>query len=625
MSSPPWQQRYASKRRTAIAAMSLIKRGDNVFVSAWPFRPALLVSALRELAGRWGREAVHVYTPVIAPGPEVEEDFGFHAISVGPLHSSPANAPYSDHLPASSRRIAQIVAEGLAPLDVALIQVTPPDAHGFCSLGPGVDVARTAAEQARLVIAEVNAQLPWTWGDSVIHVDHITALVEHDAALPAYSTPPIDDIARRIAHHAARLVPDEATLQLGAGPIPAAILEELRYKRDLGLHTGILTEGMMDLIEAGVITNRAKTLHPGKAVASRCLGTQRLYDYIHDNPILELGSAEEVGDPEVVRRNHKMTAINCALLVDLSGWACAALPDAGRPTPGDPSGFPQGAMESSGGLSLVALASQTGEHAANIVAQLPPGAAGLISGDQAHHVVTEHGVADLYGRTLSERALELIGIAAPSHREGLLEEAIRLGYVPAETLLPIGEYPPEFESVIDCGDGLQLHVRPVRPSDERLLRGFFYALSEQSLYYRFFRVPRAMPPELVRRSERIDYTGELTLVGLLYEGHRPQVVAVSRYVVDPATRVADVALLVRDDYQRHGIGSRLLIDIGLAAQRRGCVGLKADILTSNYGALGLLRKSGYAVTTELHEGYYTVSYHFPSPAPPPMPADTAGA
>ncbi|NLS77517.1 MAG: GNAT family N-acetyltransferase [Chloroflexi bacterium] len=610
MSSSPWQKRYASKLRTATAAMSLIRRGDNLFVSGGPCCPGVLLGALREWAERWDRDALHLYVPQIAPlGPE--ESPGFRVIALGPL----GDAPRGDAVPASTWRLARLFAEGAIPLDVALVQVTPPDAHGFCSLGPGVDVARAAAEHARQVIAEVNAQLPWTWGDSVIHVDRLAAMVEHDAPLPEYPAPAVDETARRIARYLARLIPDEATLQAGAGPISAALMSELGAKRDLGLHTDVLTEGMLDLIESGAITNRAKSQHVGKAVCSRCLGTRRLYEYIHDNPLIEFRPAHELGDPESIRRNHRMVAINEALWVALDGTACVAQRGEARQALDDPSGYPQGAAGSPEGCSVVALPSRAEDGASRILPHLPPDAVGVVPGDHIHHIVTEHGVADLYGRTRAERALELVSVAAPEHREELLKEAIRLGSVPAEARLPIGEYPHELETVMELDDGLPVRVRPVRLSDQRLLRAFFYAISEQSLYYRFFRVPKTVPPELVQRSERIDYEHELTLLGLLQEGPRTQVIAVSRYVVDPATQVADVALLVRDDYQRQGLGSQMLIYIGLAAQRRGCVGLKADILTSNTRALGMLRKSGYAVETQLHEGYYTISYRFPCPAP----------
>lgn len=584
-----WQDRYADKTKTAREALRLVKRGDDIFVASGASEPRLLIAALDELAADWGSEALHVY-------------------SLGPIRGRfrclVLGGTGRDSIPIAPWHIAQYLESGALSLDVALIQVTPPNEEGFCCLGTAVDIAKPAAAYAGHVIAEVNPRLPRTQGETLIPVERIAALVPNDAPLAEFPPSPPDETMRQIAQHTAKLVPNGATLQIGFGSITAPLSAALQDKRDLGLHTDILTDGVAELIKTGAITNAAKALHPGKSIASRGLGSAWLYDFLHNDPTVEFHPWHKVCDPWIVSRNERMTAINAAQGVDLTGAAFLASQEA--------LGFIRGAAEAQGGRVILVLPSTRADgQVSNIAPSLPARIGCSLDGGEVHYVVTEYGVAELLGRSVGERVLEMIGVAHPDFRAALWREAQEAGYIPHDRQPPSGRYPGELETTATFKDGLVVAFRPVKPSDERMLRELFYALSERSLYLRFFSVPRTPPPALYRSADRIDYEREMTLVGLTGEGAQRMIVAVGRYVVDPKTNMADVALLVRDDYQRRGIGLWLLLYLGQIAQARGCAGLQADILSGNYQALGMVRKGGYKIGISVKEGYFTVYYKFP--------------
>jgi acetyl-CoA hydrolase len=337
----------------------------------------------------------------------------------------------ADFTPVLLSEFPLLFKRGILPIDVALVHISPPDEHGFCSLGIEVGLTKSVAESAKIVIAEVNQQMPRILGDSFIHVSKLNYLVPVDypvCELSMHGDGP-SGVTEKIASHIAELIPDGATMQMGIGAIPDAVLKYLLEKRDLGVHSELFSDGVIDLFDAGVLTNARKTLHPGKIIAGFIIGTQRLYDWADDNPIIELHPTEYVNDPFVIAQNERMVAINSAIEVDLTGQVCA---DSIGPKlfsgVGGQLDFIYGASRSKGGVPIIALPS-TAKEFSRITPMLKPGAGVVTSRNHVHYVVTEYGVADLYGKTIRQRAQALINIAHPKFREDLIRQARELNYI----------------------------------------------------------------------------------------------------------------------------------------------------------------------------------------------------
>ncbi len=429
-----WERVYRSKLCSADEAVSLIRSGQRIYVGGGAGYPQELIRALvRRAPELEDVELVHILTlgeaPTAAPG--MEKHFRHNALFVGHNVRKAVQEGRADATPIFLFEVPRLFLSGQMPLDVALIQVGPPDEHGFCSFGVEVGCTKPAAEAARLVIAEVNRQMPRVLGDSFIHVSRLDRIVEVDYPIPEFPQGGSSPVHERIADFIADMIPDGATLQTGIGSIPDAVLRKLRDKRDLGVHTELFSDGVIDLVEAGVITNARKTFHPGKIVAGFLFGSKRLYEFVHDNPIVELHPTHYVNDPFNIARNERMVAINSAIEVDLTGQVCA---DSIGPRIysgfGGQLDFIRGAAYSKGGIPIIALPSTAkGETISRIVPQLKPGAGVVTTRADVHYVVTEYGVAYLHGKSLRERAKALIRIAHPKFREELERYAKEVGYL----------------------------------------------------------------------------------------------------------------------------------------------------------------------------------------------------
>lgn len=420
---------YRRKLVTAEQAVGMISSHSRIYLGGGAGVPQVLERALVQRAPELRNvEVVHVLT--FAGGeylaPQYAESFRHRALFIGATSRGAVREGRADFVPIFLSEMAALFrpppqGRGILPLDAALIQISPPDEHGFCSFGVEVGVTKPAAQSARMVIAEVNSQMPRVLGDSFIHLNKIDAIVETDYALPQVPQGGFSDTHRRIGELIADLIPDGATLQLGIGSIPDAVLFNLKHKRDLGIHTELFSDGVIDLVESGVITNERKTLHPGKIVAGFLFGSQRLYDFVNDNALIELHPSDYVNDPFIIAQNDKMIAINSALEVDLTGQVCAdSVGPALYSGIGGQVDFVRGAARSNGGKPIIALpATAKDEQFSRIVPQLKPGAGVVTSRGDVHYVVTEYGVASLHGRSIRERARALIQIAHPKFRDDL--------------------------------------------------------------------------------------------------------------------------------------------------------------------------------------------------------------
>ncbi|MBK6754726.1 MAG: acetyl-CoA hydrolase/transferase family protein [Flavobacteriales bacterium] len=412
------------KCATAAEAVGAITAGQRVFLHGSAATPRVLVNALLARAGELRDvELVSISTlgALDLDRPDVQRAFFINSLFVSQNVREVVNGPGGDYVPVFLSEIPRLFDRKVLPLDVALVHLSPPDRHGFCSLGVSVDVARAAVRNARVVIAQINARMPRTHGEGQVHIDRLNAFVEVDEPLPEVDyAGRIGEREHRIGEHCAGLIEDGATLQLGIGAIPDAVLGALHGHKDLGVHTEMCSNGIVDLIERGVITNRLKRKHPGRVVTSFAIGTRKLYDHIDDNPQFAFLDAQYVNDGHVIRSNPKATAINSAIEIDLTGQVCSdSIGSYQYSGVGGQMDFMRGAALSEGGKPIIAMASTTGDGASKIVPFLRQGAGVVTTRAHVHYVVTEFGVAYLYGRNLRQRAEALTAIAHPHHREAL--------------------------------------------------------------------------------------------------------------------------------------------------------------------------------------------------------------
>lgn len=430
-----WLSLYEPKKVSPDEAVSVLKSDYRIFVTGNCSVPQTLMEALsRRALELTGLKLIQVLTIGKAEyaKPELAPHLRVNSLFISPNIREAVNDGRADFTPVFLSEIPGLFQSGRLPLDVALIQVSPPDRRGYCSYGVEVGVTKTAAESAKIVIAEVNPRMPRTLGDSFIHVSKLDYVIEVDYPLPEVNMADSSPEQAAIANHLAAIIPDGATLQMGIGGIPDAVLKRLHNHKHLGVHTELFSDGVVDLVEAGVITNERKSFHPGKIIAGFVLGTHRLYDFVDDNPIVELHPTEYVNDPFNIAKNRKMVSINSAIQVDLTGQVCAdSIGTSLYSGVGGQVDFVRGAARSEGGMPIIAMPSTAKDGTVSRISPaLLPGAGVTTSRNDVHYIVTEFGVADLYGRTIRDRARMLVEIAHPDFRAELAEAAATMYHIP---------------------------------------------------------------------------------------------------------------------------------------------------------------------------------------------------
>ena len=617
MSTQDWKKEYRHKLRDPKTALQQIRPGERIFVGSGCAVPSLLVKTLETIGSTLrDTEIMHILTVGDTPYTNEQfcDNFRCNAFFIGKNTRTAIAEGRADYTPVFLSDLPHLFRNGTIPIDVALIQVTPPDEHGFCCMGVSVDVVKSAAESATMVIAEINPQMPHTRGDSLISIDQIDILTENDTPLPEVPSPPPDEIAEKIAKNISRFIEDGSTIQMGIGTIPAAITKFLKSKNDLGVHSEMISDGVVDLWQEGVITNRKKSIHQGKIITTFCMGTKKLYDFVNDNPFVEFHPSEYVNNPYIISLNDRMVALNSALEVDLTGQVTAeSLGHMFYSGIGGQADFMRGASKSKRGKPIIALPSTAKNGSiSRIVPHLREAAGVVTSRGDVHYVVTEYGVASLHGRSIRERAIALINIAHPQFREKLLRFSKLRCYVYADQVLPKTgtPYPEELEITKRFGHDLSIFFRPVKQTDEPLMKEFFYSFSNKSFYQRFFTHQVAMPHSKLQHLVNPDYDEEMALTALIKKEDRELIIAVGRYYLDRSTNMAEIAFIVHDDYQHNGIGTFLfqyLIDI---AKKRGIRGFKAEILAENTIMLHVIHKCGYPVQSKLEDNSYAISIIF---------------
>ena len=431
-----WMDIYSERTVTAEQAVANIQSGYRVFLSGNCSVPQQVLSAFVERAkSLQDVEVVQVLAlgPADYVAPEMAGHVRVNTLFISDNVRQAVNEGRADFTPCFLSEVPGLFKNGQLPLDVALVHVSPPDEHGFCSFGIEISVTKTAAQSARLVIAEVNPNMPRTLGDAFIHVSKIHCIVPVDYKLPEIRTGITSELSQRIAKHIAGIIPDGATLQMGIGDIPDAVLHQLTSHKHLGIHTEMFSDGVIDLVERGVIDGEQKTLHPGKIAAGFLMGTQRLYTFVHDNPIIEMHPIEYINDPFVIAQNDRMVAINSAIEVDLTGQVCSdSIGQRLYSGVGGQVDFIYGSSRSKGGIPIIALPSTAtikGTLTSKIVPSIKVSGGVTTTRNHVHYIVTEHGVVDLYAKRIRDRARALISIAAPEFRDELEQRAKELKYL----------------------------------------------------------------------------------------------------------------------------------------------------------------------------------------------------
>lgn len=514
----------------------------------------------------------------------------------------------ADYTPVSSRKLPELFKKRLLPIDVALIQTTIPNSAGFVSLGISVDVTKSAVENARLVIAELNPEMPTTHGDSLIHISDIDFMVENSAPLQEWTPPRTSPQIERVARNVSTLVEDGSTLQFGVGNVPNAVPKYLLDRNDLGIHSEMITDSILELIESGVVTNSKKTIHKGETISAFCIGSKRLYSVIDDNPNFKFYTSDYVLDPAVVAKNPKMVTINSALEIDLTGQVAAdSLGHYLYSGIGGAVDLHRGALRSEGGKVIIAIPSTSRDgKKSRIVSHLSPGAGVAITRADIEYVVTEYGIAYLHGATLRERVLSMIELAHPKFRKGLLRKAKEFGYCyqdqiynePPEIML----YPIDCQEYYTLKNGSTVRVRPILTSDEDKLRTFFYSLSDQSRYSRYFSAIRALPHEMAQKEANIDFSRDMGIAAFLGPISSEKIIGTGHFYILYDNLTAEISLLVHEDFRNQGLARFFLQYLTRRATERGVTRFVTELIIGNRAAIHLLKdfaRSGLAKNAQV--------------------------
>jgi len=603
-------------------AFSAIHRGDRIFIGTGCGQPQYLVQQMVQYTRSnpkafFDAEVLHVWTLGVAPylQPEVQHNFRLNSFFIARSTREAVNQGVADYTPIFLSQVPRLLRKRVIPIDVALIQTSWPDEHGYVSLGISVDIVRAALDSAKTVICQMNRNMPRTHGDSFLHLSEIDVLIPHDEPLLEYDTQVPDEIADRIGTFVSRLVSDHATIQVGYGRIPNAILAHLKGKKHLGVHTELFSDGIAELMEAGVVDNTSKSVDRYKTVAAFCMGKRATYEFLSDNPAVTFRSVDYTNDPRVISNIRRMTAINTALEIDLTGQTTAeSLGGALYSGIGGQADFMRGAVLAPEGKSILVIQSTAkNETVSRIVSTLDGGNGVTLTRGDVHYVVTEYGIAYLHGKNVRERAMELIRVAHPKFRPELLRAAKERNLIyKDQAFLPgkRGEYPDSLETYRTTKSGIEIVLRPVRISDEPVMKEFFYSLSDRSIYRRFISSRKDMPHERLQEFVVIDYTAEIVILAVLPDDERETVVGVGQYGVDRETHTAEVALVVRDDHQGRGVGTELLSYLTLLARRAGLLGFTAEVLVENQAMMHLFEAAGFRIEKRRGAGVYELRMLF---------------
>lgn len=613
---------YPEKFASEDKIFSHIHRGERIFIGTACGEPQHLIRSLMKYVEShpkafFDAEVIHVWTLGVAPytDEKFKHNFRHNSFFVGNSSRGAVNEGAADYTPIFLSQVPDLFYRRIIPIDVALIQTSPPDDHGYMSLGVSVDIVKAATKTAHLVIAQVNAYMPRVHGDAFIHIEDVDYIISYDEPLLENTATADDDVSLKIGKYVSHLIQDGDTIQVGYGSIPNAILGSLENKKHLGVHTELMTEGIVELMKKGVIDNSQKSLDRGKTVAAFCMGDQETYRYIHDNPAISFRGVEYTNDPLIIAQHDNMTAINSALEIDLTGQASAeSIGKIFYSGIGGQADFMRGAVWAHSGKSILAIQSSAdNDRVSRIVPFLQEGAGVTLNRSDIYYVVTEYGIAYIHGKNIRERSMELIGIAHPKFRPWLIEEAKKLNLIYQDQVIITGkkgEYPEDLEAYKTTKTGLEIFLRPIKISDEPLLKDFFYSLTDNTLYRRFMTIRKDWPHERLQEYVSVDYSKEMRILAVIKREQREEIIGLGRYDMDENTHYADVAFVVRDTYQGNGVGGELLSYLTMLGKRQGLLGFTAEVLLENRPMLHLFEKMGFEIEKRRSEGVFELDMGF---------------
>ena len=529
----------------------------------------------------------------------------------GWVASEAINEGRVDLIPSRFSEIPRLIESGRIGIDVAFVQVTPPNEAGYCSLGVAVDVARQAMEKASLVVGEINPDVPQTFGDTFVHVSEFHALVRSTEPLIYFHRWPVDEVFDQVAANVASIIEDGSCIAYSIGPLFEGLARHLARKRNLGVHSPFMTDALMDVIKSGAVTNRYKEIFRGKSLVSYAFGTRELMAWLDRNPMVEFQGADKVFGPMQIGRNPGFVAVLPARKVDLSGRIALHFGKGSVSAgPGDTVDLFTGAEISQDGKTVLALPSRNRKGEPNIRVSVEDLPNQFSLRESVDMVVTEYGVAYLHGRTVRERAQALIDIAHPDDRRELVElaKSERIIY-PDQIFLAESAhlYPSDFATKQTFKGGAEVSFRAIKPSDEEGMRRLFYRFSDEAVYYRYFSPIKTMPHSRMQTYVNVDYRRALSVVGIANDGH---IVAEGRYAKEHDSSYADLAFVVDEQYQGLGIATYLYRVLIRLAKQRGIKGFSADILAENKRMMKVIEKGGLPVKARLEAGVYQLTISF---------------
>ena len=521
-----------------------------------------------------------------------------------------------DLVPSRFQKIPELISAGQIPLDMAIIQITPPNDAGYCSLGVAVDVAWEAMEKAAIKVGEINQKIPRTFGDTFVPVSEFDYLVLSEDPPIYFDRWPVDEVLDKVARNVAALIEDGSCLAFSIGPLFEALGKHLKSKRNLGIHSPYFTDPLMDLIQSGAVTNRRKESYRGKSLTSYAFGTPELFTWLHNNPLVEFQRIDKVFNPQIIGRNTNFITIIASRKIDLYGRVGLYVGKGNVATgPSEVLDFFNGAELSENGRSIFALTSRDLKGEPNILPSIADWPNQFSMTESVRTVVTEHGVAYLEGRTVRERAQALIEVAHPDDRAKLVDEAKKRKIVyPDQIFLAESArlYPMEISDTLTFKGDVRIRFRAIKPSDEEGMRHLFYRFSDESSYYRYFHSVRTMPHAKMQEYVNVDWSRDLSIVGLVGEEGEGRIIAEGRYLSIPGSLLAELVFVVDENFQSFGIATYLYGMLIRLAKERGLKGFMADVLFDNLAMMKVFHKGELPVRVNLESGVYHLTMPFES-------------
>jgi acyl-CoA hydrolase/GNAT superfamily N-acetyltransferase len=598
--------------------MSKIQPGMSIFLGTGAAEPRTLVKHLMasQLSNLRDLELVQL----VSFGDAIPIDERYHhkyrlkTFFAGWIASEAITAGRIDLIPSRTSSIPWLFKSGSIDVDIAFIQITPPDEQGFASLGVSLDAARYAMEHASLIVGEINKEIPCTLGDTFVHVSDFDYFVESTEPPIYFERWPYDEVFDKLAANVASIIKDGSCIHYSIGPLFEALPKYLSHKKDIGIHSTMMTDALMDLVKSGAVTNRKKRSFRGKTVAAYAIGTPELLKWLHGNPLIEFQGIDVIANPESFGHNDNFVAIIPARKVDLTGGIALHTGKGNvNPGPGEIQEVFAGAALSKGGRTIFVLPSRNLKSESNILLSIEEYPNQFTNRESLDLIATEYGVTSLRGKTVRERALALIDIAHPDDRSELvkLAKAFNVLYPDQIYLEESGHlYPEDIATTHTFKNNLIAHFRAIKPSDEDEMRRLFYRFSDQSVYYRYFSPIKMMPHMKMQEYVNVDYKKIMSIVGIIEESGAEHIIAEARYVRLKDSSFADVAFIVEEKYQGTGIGSYLFRKLAKIARKRGIEGFTADVITDNKPMLKVFEKSEFPVHAVVNTGVYELTIPF---------------